>query len=87
MTDLNENSKVTLPKPCDPYTESGIELLKSNIMKSFKKYQSKYCTGDGEQKSNLTNEELRGMRKLKKRVKDGEILILKTDKSGKFFSS
>ena len=26
-TDVTENSKVTLPKPCDPLTESSIELL------------------------------------------------------------
>ena len=35
VTDLKENNKVMLPRPCDPYTESGIELLKTSIMKSF----------------------------------------------------
>ena len=64
VTDLPENSKVTLPKPCDPKTESSIELLKSSILKSFKKCQSKYCNEKGEQKSNLTNAEQRGLRKL-----------------------
>ena len=31
VTDLNENAKVSLPKPCDPLTESSIELLKQKI--------------------------------------------------------
>ena len=47
VTDLQENSKVTLPRPCDPHTESSIEMLKSIIMKFFNKYQSKYCTEKG----------------------------------------
>ena len=82
-TDLSENSKVNLPRPCDPQTESSIELLKRNILKSFKKCQRKYCNDKGEQKSNLTREEMRGLRKLRKRVQNNEILVLKTDKSGK----
>ena len=39
--------------------------------------------GDGSQKSNLTRQEQIGLKKIRKRVKDGEILVLKTDKSGK----
>ena len=33
--------------------------------------------------SNLSKREQRGLRKLKKRIKEGEIIVLKTDKSGK----
>ena len=82
-TDLQENSKVTLPRPCDPHTESSIEMLKSSIMKSFVRYQSKYCSENGDQISNLSNAERRGFRKICKRIKNDEIFVLKTDKSGK----
>ena len=30
-TDLAENKKVSLPKPCDSYTESSIEVLRQKI--------------------------------------------------------
>ena len=82
-TDLVENKKVTLPRPSDNFTESSIEMLRQKIMKTFRKYREKNCTEKGEQESNLTSAELKGLRKLKKRIRNREIVILKTDKSGK----
>ena len=82
-TDMTENKKVTLPKPCDNHTESSIEILRKKIMETFKEYRRKNCTEKGEQETNLTRKELRGLRKLKKRIRNKEIIILKTDKSGK----
>ena len=38
VTDLDENCKVMLPRPCDQFTESSIEMLNRNIMKTFDKY-------------------------------------------------
>ena len=83
VTDLKENSKVNLPKPCDALTESSIELLKCKIMDTFRKYREKNCNERGEQATNLTKQELRGLAKLRKRVSNGSIVVLKTDKSGK----
>ena len=83
VTDLDENKKVKLPDPCDHFTESSLELLKDNIMKVFSKYKKKACNKKGEQYSNLKPNEQRGLRKLQKRIKNHEILKLKTDKSGK----
>ena len=34
-TDLVENTKVVLPKPCDKYTESSIEVIKDRVMRVF----------------------------------------------------
>ena len=82
-TDVTENSKVTLPKPCDPLTESSIELLKTRLMEAFKKYKKKYCNDRGDQELNLTKSELRGLNKLKKRIRNRELVAIKTDKSGK----
>ena len=82
-TDLMENKKVTLPKPCDSFVESSIEMLKGRIMKAFEDYKKKHCNDKGHQKTNLTMKEQRGLRKLRKRIANKEIVILKTDKSGK----
>ena len=55
VTDLAENSKVSLPKPCDPLTESSIELMRQKVMETFRKYKNKHCNERGEQVSNLSN--------------------------------
>ena len=47
-------------------------------------YREEHCNKWGDQKSNLTEEEEKGLKILKKRVKDKEIIILKTAKTGKF---
>ena len=60
-----------------------IELVKNKVAKTFKKYVDLHCNEKGEQESNLTMKELRGLRKLRKRIKNKEILAVKTDKSGK----
>ena len=69
VTDLVENSKVSLPKPCDALTESSIELLKRKLMETFTKYRNKSCNERGEQPTNLSKQELRGLTKLRKRIK------------------
>ena len=43
-----------------------------------------HCDNKGEQESNLNKAELGGLKNLKKRVKAGEIIVLPTDKSGRF---
>ena len=82
-TDLAENTRVVLPKPCDQFTESSIELIRNRVMKVFEEFKLEKCNKKGEQKSNLTASEQRGLRKLRKRIANHEILVLKTDKSGK----
>ena len=46
-TDLSENTKVHLPNPCDNFTESSIELIKKNVMKTFTEYKNKMCNEKG----------------------------------------
>ena len=67
-TDLPENSKVNLPKPCDAATESSIELMKTKIMEVFRKYRAEHCNERNEQRSNLNKKEQRGLRKLRKKI-------------------
>ena len=81
---MKENSKVSLPKPCDQFVESSLEMIRKNIMKTFiNNYKKMACNEKGEQPSNLSRNEQRGLRKLQKRIANHEIIILKTDKSGK----
>ena len=82
-TDMVENKKVNLPKPVDSCTESSMNLLIERIMKAFYNYRAKNCTEKGDQKPNLSQKEMRGLRKLRKRVQNKSIVVLKTDKSGK----
>ena len=42
------------------------------------------CLKGGAQKSNLNEAERRGLKSLRKRVSDSEIVIVPTDKSGRF---
>ena len=66
VTDLAENAKVSLPKPCDALTESSIELIKQKLMETFRDYKKKNCNDRGEQVTNLRKSELRGLTKLRK---------------------
>ena len=83
---MAENSKVTLPRPCSNFVESGIEMLRKKIMETFRSYRKRNCNERGEQPSNLNRKQNRGLRKLKQRIKDNELVILKTDKSGKLIA-
>ena len=49
----------------------------------FKEYKSGNCDDEGKQEANLTAAQRRGLGKLIKRVKEGEIVVCQTDKSGK----
>ena len=46
-TDLSENRNVILPKPCDNFTESAIELLKGRMLETFENHKSKHCNEKG----------------------------------------
>ena len=83
-TDLQECSKITLPKPLPPEYEAALEMRRHAQTRIFNKYIEGNCNKRGEQKSNLTKSEKEGIRKLGKRRKDLEIVIMNTDKSGRF---
>ena len=85
-TDLKENSEVKLPQPSDTSTESSINVLKNRIMEVFRSYRAKECDSNGMQKTNMTSSEIKGLDSLKKRIKDGDLVTLKTDKSGNISS-
>ena len=84
VTDLQECSRVTLPKPLSAENEAKLELRKATQMEIFKEYLAKNTDKKNNQKSNLTRQEQEGLKTLQKRIKEGDLIVLKTDKSSKF---
>ena len=84
VTDLKENSKVILPKPLKTSLEARISLRRDKYISVYKEYKKENCNSRDEQRLNLTFSQKKGLLKLRKRIKDSEIVIMLTDKSGKF---
>ena len=81
---MKGNSRVILPKLMKDFRdEAALETMRVEIMQVFKNYIKENCREKGEQKSNPSSSELRGLKSLKKRVKAGEIVVVPTDKTGK----
>ena len=57
---------------------------RNKYLSVFRDYVHSNCDEKLRQKSNLSAKENRGIKKLKKRVSEGEIMICLTDKSGRF---
>ena len=83
VTDLDECSRVTLPKLLPTMEETLIEMRRGIHAKIYRDYRRERCKKNGELKSNLTESQKAGLKSLKKRIQEGELVILKTDKSGK----
>ena len=62
VTDMKGNSRVTLPKPVKPADEANIEMRRDIYRKLFKNFKVKNCKENGDQKSNMTDEEEAGFR-------------------------
>ena len=82
-TDLMECGRVTLPKPLETKDEALIEMRREINDKKYEGYRQEHCNKKGEVQGNLSEEEIEGLRSLQKRMKKQEIIIMKTDKSGK----
>ena len=79
---MENNARVIFPKTRDFQNEAKFEVLRVEAMEVFRKYvREKYDKG-GRQQSNLSASENRGLKSLRKRTKEGEIVILSTDKTG-----
>ena len=85
VTDTKGNSRVNFPKEGgDDETEATLDMLRLELKEVFKKYCIEKCLKGGTQKSNLGEEEMRGLKSLRKRVGDSELVVIPTDKSGRF---
>ena len=50
----------------------------------FKNFMEQNCKKNGSQKSNLSRSQLKGLASLKTRIKNAEIVVVPTDKTGNF---
>ena len=84
VTDLKGNANVTLPKARGGFNmEAKLETLRTEAMGVNIRYIGENCGKEGRQKTNLTVSEAKGMKSLLKRVKEGETVVVPTDKTSK----
>ena len=73
-----------MPRPLPTKHEAFIEIRRDVHEKIYNTYRQEFCNKNGDQKTNLAEQEQRGLKKLQKRIKEDSLVVLKTDKSGKF---
>ena len=80
MTDLKGNARVILPRT------ARILTWKQNLKcrGTFEKYLKEKCDKYGNQPSNLMKSELKGLKSLKERIKNDELVVIPKDKTGNF---
>ena len=91
VTDYKHNKKVTLPGPMSSDLELEWELRRKLYVKTFNQYSNKeriQSDMNDAKKSkkdilNLNKKEQKGLKSLLKRIKNDEIMITTTDKSGR----
>ena len=85
VTDAKYNIRSFPMRAAAANHEVLIQAQRQGIMEAFNKVYNKECKENGEQKiQNTNNKERLGLKKLNKRVRDREIVVTTTDKSGKF---
>ena len=85
VTDTKGNSRVNFPKEGgDVDDEAKLEMVRLELKNVFNQYCVEKCLKGGAQKSNLNEAERRGLKSLRKRVSNSEIIVVPTDKSGRF---
>ena len=83
MTDMPRCHRVQLPDPVGKAGEAEIFVRTERYEQIFNDYSNRNCNTEGAQRSNLNHNQRQGLVKLKKRVKEGNIILLKTDKTDK----
>ena len=83
-TEMKGNKRVVLPKASDIKVEALMEVRRKRAAQLYDLCVKKLGEGAEKGKDNLTLGEKRGLKSLKKRVSEGEIVICQTDKSGRF---
>ena len=78
-----QNSRMGLPKATKPVMEAELVTKKTKYRECFNRYLMEFCNSNGDQRVNLTRKQMLGLKSLKERIRRQEIVILKSDKSGK----
>ena len=82
-TDAPMNATLKLPPGQSPEYEAGLEIRQQKWMGTARQFIKEFCDDKGRQQDNMTPAQRRGLKKLQKRVADGEIVVIPTDKSGR----
>ena len=83
-TDVKTNQRIYLPEPRPFKEEAELTVRNEQWLEEVVKYRKSHCDEEGNiRECNLSRQEKSGLRKLRERVKSGEIVIGTTDKSGK----
>ena len=83
-TGIKNDKRVTLPKANNIQLEAFMEVRRRRASQLYDMCVKKLGEGCEKGMDNLTAGEKRGLKSLKKRVADGEIIVCQTDKSGRF---
>ena len=84
-TDIPTVQRLYPPKPGKLKQESILENIKMKLLDTTKEYMNKHCDNKGRIKNhNLSNEEKEGIKEIKEKIKEREIVVFQTDKSGRF---
>ena len=84
VTDCQYNTRVYLPKPMAAHKEAMVAVRTSEWSRVRTMFKDANTNDKGEQKTNLTASQKRGLLSLLRRIKSGEIVVIETDKSGRF---
>jgi hypothetical protein len=84
VTDLPFNPRVTLPRGIPEEEEASLETRGRKHLEIVRKYIAENCNEHGEQVQNLSKGAQKGIKSLKKRIKEGDLVVLELDKSNRF---
>ena len=84
-TDIPTVSRIFPPKPASVKIEKVIDNIKVKLLETVAEYSEKHCDSKGNIKDqNVTREELKTLKDLKKDIKEKKVVVSTTDKSGRF---
>ena len=84
VTDFPTNTMVLAPKHASEDNEIRMHSRKRKIMETLKEYERDTNNNSAGHKTNLSFKEAAGLRSLRRRVENNEIVVNPTDKSGKY---
>ena len=58
--------------------------MRIELLTEYRRWVKENCDCKGRQKANLSKRKSEGLKSLQKRIKDGDLVVLPTDKSGRF---
>ena len=84
-TEIPTVARLCPPKSSTLKKEKVLESVKNKMLETVSDYQKQYCNVQGKiKKQNISKSEEKAIKDIKKKVKDKDIVVFTTDKSGRF---